>query len=218
MKNSVPGIPVEVEADPIIFQSAQFGEPRPGYALEPSQFIGVRFEISAPVVSSTIGGAFLSQTSSTGSTSDSELFGAIVRLSGPTDFPDTFALSSPDVLGTTRIIVPVDTPVQDRSAPLTLALVPGWYALMFGSDQIGPRGVGGISVGHIPLNSPSFFFITPPERTMSNMQDQDMRVFVTGSDTVQPVPEPASVLLVGGGVLGLILTCRRRRAFLVARW
>jgi hypothetical protein len=55
---------------------------------------------------------------------------AIVRLTGPADFPDLIALNTANVAATA--LLTVTTASRDYAAPVKSALTPGHYALVFG--------------------------------------------------------------------------------------
>jgi hypothetical protein len=76
-----------------IYQSATLGTTglTVGVVLDADQYLGVRFQVLSGVTTSVIG---IHATVYSGS-----LFGAIVNLTGPTDFPDSVTLTTADVLG-----------------------------------------------------------------------------------------------------------------------
>lgn len=118
-----------------------------GYTLAASQFLGARFEVSSGVTTNQAGGHF---------SGSGEIFGAIVRLTGPTDFPDSTDLSTPDVVGST--LITLGHPSNEFSAPLAAALTPGWYALVFGSGTLGATGSGSAAFNNNDIGTPSYFF------------------------------------------------------------
>ena len=72
-----------------------------GVNVTSSVFQGARFELELPVVTSRIGGHFVARTG----VGEQTVFGAIVALDGPDDFPDSEDLSTPDVLGVAEFTV-----------------------------------------------------------------------------------------------------------------
>jgi hypothetical protein len=107
----------------------------PGTTVDAGVFVGVRFELAQEAQVTAIGGHF-------GSVSDpNRFFGAIVRLSDVSDFPDSDDLSTPDVLGVSRLTFP--HPSNEVFGDLTINLGPGWYALVFGSGLFDTDGLGG---------------------------------------------------------------------------
>ena len=98
-----------------------------------------RFEIGSPTVVASVGGYFDNTTAGAIS-----IFGAIVALPGATDFPDSLDLSSADVLATT--VIEVLPPAGLYSGALPISLMPGWYALAFGTGRFGADSVVGTDV------------------------------------------------------------------------
>ena len=105
---------------------------RGGSVVAASQFIASRFYVPAPARTSRIGGTLVGS---------GNVFGAIVALTGPNDFPDSYDLSTSDVLGTALIPAATAAPYI-VSAPLNVALTAGWYAIVFGSGRFGATGSG----------------------------------------------------------------------------
>lgn len=123
-----------------------------GTNINPFVYAGVRFELTQSVVTSQVGGHFVAFTGGT-------FFGAIVKLSGPNDFPDSGNLSTADVLGTTSLTFPVLS--SETFGNLSLPLSPGWYALVFGSGLFGVDGRGA-SVRNAPdVGNPGFIGFQP---------------------------------------------------------
>jgi hypothetical protein len=124
-----------------LFESATLGPtgPTPG-GLEVSslQFVGVRFQVSQMATTSVVGGHLYETPFQP--LGNHQIFGALVELSGPNDVPDSFDLSTPDVLSTTLLTL---SPLSgDVSAPLSETLTAGWYTLIFGSGLFGATGHG----------------------------------------------------------------------------
>jgi hypothetical protein len=159
-------------------------------------FIGVRFQLTQSVLTSQIGGHFISESNGT-------FFGAIVALDDANDFPNSNDLSTSDVLDTTSLTFPV--PSGEVFGDLELRLNPGWYALVFGSGLFGTSGHGTALWNNPVIGDPSIIvgrdrswfdlaiFRTPPL--------EDFRFVLTGT----VVPEPGSLsllLLISMFVLG----------------
>ncbi len=89
------------------------------------QFLGVKFHVSTPVTTGSIGGYFAPYSQGV----EADIIGAIVRLDGPHDFPKSFDLTTSDVLGKT--LIHISEPATDFAGDLTLPLTEGWYALVF---------------------------------------------------------------------------------------
>ncbi|QDT69154.1 hypothetical protein MalM25_20820 [Planctomycetes bacterium MalM25] len=127
-------------ADRILFESATLGETgvvpspeTPATNVNQFVFVGARFELTEPVLTSSIGGHFVGSGT---------FFGAIVSLTGPDDLPDSSDLSTPDVLGDTLLTFP--DPSDVVYGELELELDPGWYGVVFGGGLFATQGDGGI--------------------------------------------------------------------------
>ena len=201
-------------ADPIIFQTAIQRPADPGgSAVFDRQFIGAKFFVNEPTETTRIGGHF---------TKTLDVFGALVRLSNAADFPDSADLSTPDVLGAARILsfgpdFSLGTGVFSQS--LSVSLDPGWYALVFGSGRFGTEFSswgGSLTTQHERLGNPRFFISSglDPGSTYRNWsvpREFSPLLFVEGTSTPAPVPEPGTMLLVGTGAAALVRLARRYR-------
>jgi len=107
----------------------------PSTSVENQVFTGTIFELTRPATVTRIGGHFV------GGYEPNQFFGAIVALSGPSDFPDSEDLSTPDVLGVAQLIFP--HPSDEVFGDLRITLEPNWYALVFGSGLFNTDGIGG---------------------------------------------------------------------------
>lgn len=119
----------------------------PGTTVDRFDFPGVRFELTQPVVTSQVGGHFVQETAGT-------FFGAIVKLNDQNDFPNSSDLSTPDVLGVATFTFP--NPSAEVFGDMTLALNPGWYALVFGSGLFGTSGSGGAVRNGVDIGDPAY--------------------------------------------------------------
>lgn len=126
-----------------VYESGFLGEtgipflsPVPGTGVDPNVYVGVRFEVDDPVLTTRIGGHFVGHPFNL----SNEFFGALIQLEGETDFPDSEDFSSEDVLGVTTLIFP--NPSDEVFGKLSATLDPGWYAVVFGSGLFGKSAVG----------------------------------------------------------------------------
>jgi hypothetical protein len=159
----------------------------PGTNVNASVFVGVRFELTQPVVTSQVGGHFLGPNGG-------ELFAAIVALNDHTDFPNSDNLSSPDVLGTTRIGFP--NPSSEVFGNLQVPLNPGWYALVFGSGLFEAQGFGGTVRNGLDIGDPTYIAHQPGGWfNLSDLSDvirfENHRFVVLG----RIIPEPTAIAM-----------------------
>lgn len=149
-------------------------------------FPGVRFQLTQPVITSQVGGHFVS--SSTGT-----FFGAIVKLDDESDFPNSSDLSTSDVLGTVNLTFPV--PSAEGFGNLALSLDPGWYALVFGSGLFGANGIGAAPRNNPNIATPTFIAFEPNlgwfNLDIFQAPFVDHRFVVTGI----VIPEPSTLAL-----------------------
>lgn len=201
-------VAIRATAEPIrLFETATIVEPPPvvgALGLNEIQFVGVRFAVSAPVVLQQVGAHIFEGR---------DAFFAIVRLSDAADLPDSIDLSTADVLGTGRIVAP-SSPAEyaDGVGRLQLPLASGWYGLVLGKGLFGvdPTPVSGLSRGNTPIGDPSFFITAGVGGGLAwvELSPQGLRMFADAD--VNPIPEPATVVLLGTGAVAIICRVRRR--------
>jgi hypothetical protein len=126
---------------PILFECATFVDGNFGGLVISNLFsVAWRFQVPAgrTLTTTKVGIAYRPTTAS------GTLFAALVALTGPTANPKNTLLPS-DVLGSAIYAVPMDGGINPRviSVPLSVALPPGWYAIVFGTDQLGAMGAQG---------------------------------------------------------------------------
>jgi hypothetical protein len=127
-----------VSAD-VIYESATMGTAglTDGFGITSSQHVGSRFSIAQTTQITAIGGHMLQSGSGT-------LFGAIVELSSGTDFSNGFPMSGSDVVAST--VFDPGFPGSDYRVALSVTLVPGDYALIFGTNAFGAaNGTGSMA-------------------------------------------------------------------------
>jgi len=143
-----------------IYESAPLGQPlvgEPPFSIAVDQSLGVRFYLDKRVTIGSIGGYFSESELGV----ESDIVGAIVRLHGSHDFPNSFDLTTRDVLGTTSIHV--SEPSGDFAGNLALTLRRGWYALVFAPGGSGLTSAREAGMPLMPtvnpeIGDPSYFF------------------------------------------------------------
>ncbi len=100
------------------------------------QILGAAFSVTQSVHVDSIGGLFFSSPSN----GPNDIFGAIVRLSNVGALPIGNPFSASEVLGSVVFSVGSET-ATDVYAPLSLDLVAGDYAVVFGSGYFGATGI-----------------------------------------------------------------------------
>lgn len=130
----------------IIFESAASGptgqNSGSGTTVSAQAYTAVNFQIMSTVTTGSVGCHLIDFDDAR------PVFGAIVKLTGPNDFPNTANLTSSDVLGATLMYPPY---LSDNVAGnLRLTLTPGWYALLIGSGRFGATGEAGAFGNNIP--------------------------------------------------------------------
>jgi hypothetical protein len=171
----------------IIYESATLGTTGVafGTSISSTQFFGARFSVDQTVTVTDIGGHILA----TG-----DLFGAIVSLSGPTAFPTGSPFDIGEVLGVT-VFTP-GFPSSDFRTPLSVALTPGDYALVFGSGLFGATGGGSMPTNNVPIPGGSRFVWNGPAWSESGIGGFTHRFVVEGV-----IPEASSAILFAIGTL-----------------
>lgn len=157
-------------ASVVLYESAALGPTggNTGFNVD-SQFLGVRFQVNSPVVTTEIGGHF---------SGSGNFFGAIVQLSDFSDFPDSLDLSTSDVLGHALLTFPALS--AEVTADLSVDVAPGTYGLVFGSVLFGATGAGVANSNNNDIGSPSWFFrdSTPPPPQWKEALESGTRFFV----------------------------------------
>jgi hypothetical protein len=184
-----------------IYESATLGQTgqyaNSGFDIDAAQTLGWRFHLNAPFEVQTIGG----NISGSGT-----FFGAIVPLSNPSAFPSGSPLDD-----TTIAFATFGGPgnATDISIPLSTLLVPGDYALLFGSGQFGTSGSGTMSFFNpdLPGSEPYMAW------RAGNWQDFNAAIFAPPtpsgirfviSGVVVPEPNAVALFVLAVG-LGIIL-------------
>ena len=185
-----------------IHESATLGPPgSSGAALDNLFFEGSRFSLSQTMVVDHIGGHIKEKPTFLG---NGLLFGAIVGLTSSSALPTGSPFDLGEVIAhTTFIPSPL---ISDNLTPLTVTLIPGDYALIFGSGLFGATGAGNMDFGNIdiPGSASNFNWSGPSNSWFNSSSPSGLRFLVTGNPLAAPVPEPGTMLLFGTGLIGLI--------------
>ena len=172
-----------------------------GVSVIPTQAVGVRFQVAADISVNGVGGHFAKDNNG----GNNPIFAAIIRLSGFSDYPDSFDLSTPDLVAQTTFLTP--TPSNDVIAPIgPVTLSPGIYGLLFGTNLFGASGYAYMPLNNPQVGSPSYFWrdSTPKWR---NGNDG----FSSGERMTIYVPEPATAAITAPLAFLLALAARRHR-------
>jgi hypothetical protein len=182
-----------------IYESATLGRTGPyansGYDID-TQCLGWRFHLDAPFQVQAIGG----NISGSGT-----FFGAIAPLSSPSALPSGTPFDDTTIAVTT-FRGPGDA--TDITIPLSALLVPGDYALIFGSEQFGTSGSGTMSFFNQDLPGSSPYLVWHDQSHGSYWayeQISGIRFVVKGL----VVPEPNAVALLAVSYGTILLWWRR---------
>lgn len=180
----------------MLFNSATGSALASGLTLDDYFWPTHRFEIASPTVTNLVGGYFENLTLDAIS-----IFGAVIALSSSTDFPNSLDLSTTDVLGATVIdVMPTD---GIYSGNLSLALTPGWYALVFGTGKFGADSVVGVD-----MIMPSLAIDLDPQLPFTAIQAGNpygtppQFLAQQASPQFFAAPEPATLALLAVGLVG----------------
>ncbi len=140
-------------AQAVSLQSATLGPTQQFFGLPVTtvQSIGWRFQVTSPLQVTQVGGHLV------GDGGGRPISVTIVRLNNSTAFPIAFPPAPPEVVASTTFIPPNVLTVrsQDVRIPLLAMLMPGNYALMFGSYTGG--GVARLTINNTNLPGSTYF-------------------------------------------------------------
>lgn len=203
----------------VLYESAALGETGvlpsqghsgevPGLNVGGGGIRGARFYLEHVSLVTGVGGHFVRNWESP---ENDRLFGAIVSLSGPRDYPDSENLSTDDVLADTYIKLPATS--ADVRGPMNLLLQPGWYAIVFGSYYDGEYLFGAGGLGAMPRNNadvgdPSYIFASRNTPGWAELYSnfRDVRYVVRGF----VIPEPSAAVLMALASVGVCQQARSR--------
>jgi len=176
-----------------------------GYGLWDTQFLGSRFSLSSDTAITSIGVHM---------GGNGTFFGAIVGLSDPNALPISTPLSGLNILANGTFTASKNSIEQTLDLPITLG--PGNYGVIFGTGLFGTSGIGFMptpgDTGSDNISAASYFFWNGGQ-TIPAWQDggfSEVR-FVVNGETSNPVPEPATFLLLGAGLAGAAFVRRKMK-------
>ena len=177
---------------PVLLESATLGATGLdwGTSITEAQFVGWRFEIDTPLQVEAIGGHLVGFPA----VGNGQIFGALIRLASVDAFPAGDPFTAEETVAT--VVFQPAFPSSELLVPLSAALEPGAYALVFGSDLFGATGNGAIpnptDQADIPpttIDSYIFYGIPGPGQApiWRGPLASQMRFLVSGT-TLPPVP------------------------------
>jgi hypothetical protein len=188
-----------------ILETASYVGPQSfGYVVGQSQLLGARFSVAETTLVDHVGGNLLQDT-------PGDLFAAIVSLSDPIGLPSDQWMNDGSVVAHV-VFAPPGPDSDDVRIPLSVALAPGHYALVFGSGLFGASGEGVMPFeGQEDTSQASYFAGGDDHGGWVDGGFDSVRFVVTGTS----VPEPGTLTLIGTALLGWMtvrgLQGRRRR-------
>jgi hypothetical protein len=190
-----------------VFETASYtGVDTGDYSIYDQRWIGATFTLSQTTQVNSIGGQF--------NLGAGTLFGAIVAL------PSAGAVPSfnPSAIGSNALASAVfDAPVDiaDVSAPVSVTLAAGNYAVIFGSNQFGATGQAGMGSNNDLKGSPQFieYFGAVNGDAWDEDLNDGLRLFVNGTPAPAPEPTTWAMMMIGMGFAGAAM---RRRGELVS--
>jgi hypothetical protein len=129
----------QLGAQTVVLESASPGATGhiSGSSVTTAQFVGWRFQIDTALDVDHVGGHLLSNPNSPG-----DIFAALVALDSITSVPHGAPFTAEELIATT-VFQPA-FPSDEIEVPLTAALTPGSYALVFGTGLFGASGEGAL--------------------------------------------------------------------------
>lgn len=177
-----------------------------GALADANQYLGSRFSISEQVEVTGVGGHLASMADIAMGTTNNILFAAVIDLTAPTALPN-FPVSQIGASAFAVTTFSAGFPSNWVITPLSVALAPGDYALVFGSGLFGGDATGTMPTNNTDLAGASYFFgdaLGWHEGGVSGLH------FVVEGDFINAVPIPAGLWLFLSALTGWSLVCRRR--------
>ena len=212
-------VAASARADSILYESATNGggtNDGGGVLILSTQFLASEFTLSsAATITNIIGQVQWFGNPQT----PNNFFMTLLQLSGP-GIPNNLVgdpFGGTTQLYTTTFSAAPGTTSQEVSFPVSISVLPGTYAVVFGSGLFGSPVTAegympdGPSAGNVVQPGASLFtwFANTPPLVFANARwfdtgNQGERFVVEGT-----VPEPSSILLVGFGLITLVAFCRK---------
>lgn len=163
------------DADPnaVVYQTATYGNAHPnnGQNITDRTWIGWRFQVAENVTAHTLG--FVTKGSSgTG-------FATLVQLTSSDDLPDAVDLSGSDLI-IDPVVFSFPASEQEVRVPVSVSLVPGWYAVVFGTGAFGAFSddLSLVSRGHDSVSARTPFVLLQSNQSTFDLAHTDLRIFV----------------------------------------
>lgn len=181
-----------------------------GSSVSSTQYLGVRFQASGDYFATDIGGHF------GGVYNNANIFGAVIHLNSPTDFPVLQDLENdPNLVGVSTFSVPMYSEVVWGS--LNVPISDGeWYALVFGSGIFGATASASTPFEGVTENTRTndFWYSTTTGFLGEPTPPSTLGYFgIRGIPVVAenvPEPETYTLMLAALGLLGLARHRRRK--------
>ncbi len=145
-----------------------------GIVIDSDQFLGAKFTLDSAAIATSLGAHL------TGSSSNPEIFFAIVPLDAGTDFPVDFELT--EAVFTTTFDAPLSSAEVEIES--NVILQPGRFGLMTGSGLFGATGNAAMPAVDFDIGMPEYFFSINFVPQYQNGGFNNARFFVRGATDV----------------------------------
>jgi hypothetical protein len=190
-----------------IFETATHTNDDSGdYSIYDQRYFGAGFTLSQATTITAIGGEFDDIAGN--------IFGAIVALPSAGDLP-SFAPSTLAANSLAHVVFTGAGNATDQTAPLSITLNAGNYAVIFGGDSqfAGADGTAGMTVDNDLIGSPNifqYFGLVYGDTWTRNSVYDGLRFYVEGEPATAPEPSSWVMMIAGFGTIGFAL--RRRNS------